>query len=166
MQRLVTAVGYSSCWCAVHRTGSWEWLNTSGSAWTLYWSIDTPLCTEREELKKPFPSASLCLAFSVSNTLLLSAAREEEERKTLLTHKSLLTSNVHMHNAINTFQLLFIFIGRLQQTFRSYLMIAQSIWINLNRNPLLATSTTFPHFNQVQLPNTCTVCAFRVWNIV
>lgn len=72
---LVTAAVSSSCWCAVQRTRSWEWLNTSGSPWTLYWPMDTPLSTVREELKgraekSQTKALSLCLPLALRHTNL------------------------------------------------------------------------------------------------
>lgn len=58
--------------CVVQRTQSWEWLNTSDSPWTLYWSMDTPLSTERQRSSKAQrrEAFSLCLYF-LSVSLLL-----------------------------------------------------------------------------------------------
>lgn len=72
---LVTAAVSSSRWCAVQKTRSWEWLNTSGSPWTLYWPVDTPLSTVREELKgraekSQTKALSLCLPLALRHTNL------------------------------------------------------------------------------------------------
>lgn len=88
------AAASSSGWIAALRTDSWKRLNASGSPWTLYSSVDTPLSTVGEELKGTaeksqadslYPSVGLSLAhtpaYVQSHSMVISVLKEWEGGK-------------------------------------------------------------------------------------
>lgn len=170
----VTAAVSSSCWFAVQRTRSWERLNTSGSPWTLYSSMDTPLSTVREELKgtaekSQAEALSLCVSLSLRHTSLYTLTRPlsilrayREKPAELLPH--LFTE----YTSLTSVLLLFFSVKHvttyLIQVIISYIDLHWlNIWVHKKTKQQQKTNASVLfHFNQPQMANTHThtlVCA-------